>query len=53
MDQTEDGVAPLELSRFGITDRRWWCEREWSQLIQTSVRTMLYVVDYVFGQDSF
>ena len=52
MDQTEDGAAPLEVSRFGITDRPWWCERKPSQLIQTSVRTMLYVVDYVLGQDS-
>ena len=54
MDQTEDGVAPLEVSTLGIADRQWWwCERTRSRLIETSVRTMLVVLEFVLGQDSF
>lgn len=53
MDQTEDGVTPLQLCRHGITG--WWrrVRREWSLLTQFAVRPVAVVMGDVFGEYTF
>src|SRR5664279_1792373 len=50
IDQTEDGVAPLQLCRHGITGWWWRVRREWSLLTQRTVRPVSVVMGDVFGE---
>ena len=50
IDQTEDGVAPLQLCRHGITGWWWRVRREWSLLTQRTVRPVTVAMGDVFGE---